>query len=162
MRINAGLILEANVPESKALMNIYKVNVCQLIWGIQCNDIHQKLCKFVLLSHNSELRIQYHFMIMVKRKEIHNWLAYRSSEICWFDLKNKLIRHTFDKSTRRDTVAWPWGVIYIYCIGYTHTQYIYHTCSAGKWSFCKSESHGTFIRSWTIWDECESCGLLDF
>lgn len=31
MRINVGLILEANVPESKALMNIYKAYVSQLI-----------------------------------------------------------------------------------------------------------------------------------
>lgn len=55
MRINAGLILEGNVPESKALMNIHKVNVCQLIRGIQCNDIYQKLCEFVFLLHKSEL-----------------------------------------------------------------------------------------------------------
>lgn len=57
MRINAGLILEANVPESKALMNIYKANVSQLIGAFSAMTFIKKF----LLSHNSELRIGFKF-----------------------------------------------------------------------------------------------------
>lgn len=58
MRINAGLILEANVLKCKAVMNIYKAYVCQLIQGIQCNDIYQEtvqVCFVWRIKLNSEL-----------------------------------------------------------------------------------------------------------
>ncbi len=43
MRITAGLILEANVLRCKAVMNIYKSYVCQLIQGMHGNDIYQDI-----------------------------------------------------------------------------------------------------------------------